>query len=218
MTYHFGCVVMAAGRSERFGENKLLRELDGKPLALRTLEAIPRDAFAKIITVTRFAEICQFSETLGFAVVENDAPEEGLSRTIRLGLAETADCDAVLFTVADQPMLSRETFLRLLAAWKPGRICAAAEAYYQWDGRRRHSLPLAGTPYEKTADEAAVVKVYSELCVGCGLCARRCPAGAIAVRQGKAQVSGGKCLGCGMCVKVCPKAAICDLRGRSTRG
>lgn len=127
MAYRFGCVVMAAGRSERFGENKLLRELDGKPLALRTLEAIPRDAFAKIITVTRFAEICQFSETLGFAVVENDAPEEGLSRTIRLGLAETADCDAVLFTVADQPMLSRETFLRLLAAWKPGRICAAAE-------------------------------------------------------------------------------------------
>lgn len=127
MAYRFGCVVMAAGRSERFGENKLLRELDGKPLALRTMEAIPRDAFAKIITVTRFAEIRQFSETLGFAVVENDAPEEGLSRTIRLGLAETADCDAVLFTVADQPMLSRETFLRLLAAWKPGRICAAAE-------------------------------------------------------------------------------------------
>ncbi|MDO4845649.1 MAG: nucleotidyltransferase family protein [Oscillospiraceae bacterium] len=127
MAYRFGCVVMAAGRSERFGENKLLRELDGKPLALRTLEAIPRDAFAKIITVTRFAEIRQFSETLGFAVVENDAPEEGLSRTIWLGLAETADCDAVLFTVADQPMLSRETFLRLLAAWKPGRICAAAE-------------------------------------------------------------------------------------------
>ena len=131
MTYHFGCVVMAAGRSERFGENKLLRELDGKPLALHTMEAIPREAFAKVVTVTRFAEIRKFSETLGFAVVENDAPEEGLSRTIRLGLAALSDCDAVLFTVADQPMLSRETFLRLLAAWKPGRICAASE-----NGRR----------------------------------------------------------------------------------
>lgn len=127
MAYRFGCVVMAAGRSERFGENKLLRELDGKPLALRTLEAIPRDAFEAVAVVTRFAEIAEDAQKRGFAVVENDAPEEGLSRTIRLGLAETADCDAVLFTVADQPMLSRETFLRLLAAWKPGRICAAAE-------------------------------------------------------------------------------------------
>ena len=131
MAYRFGCVVMAAGRSERFGENKLLRELDGKPLALRTLEAIPRDAFEAVAVVTRFAEIAEDAQKRGFAVVGNDAPEEGLSRTIRLGLAALPDCDAALFTVADQPMLSRGTFLRLLAAWKPGRVCAASE-----NGRR----------------------------------------------------------------------------------
>ena len=95
---------------------------------------------------------------------------------------------------------------------------AIAEAYYQYDGVRRLSLPLQGTPYEKTADEAAVVKIYPEWCVGCGLCARRCPAGAITIRGGKATVTGGKCLGCGMCVTLCPKNAICDLRGLISRG
>ena len=131
MGYKFGCVVMAAGASERFGENKLLRELEGKPLALRTLEAIPAEAFSAVAVVTRFAEISDAAQKLGFAVVENDAPEEGVSRTIRLGIQALSDCDAALFTVADQPMLSRGTFLRLLEAWKPGRICAAAE-----NGRR----------------------------------------------------------------------------------
>ena len=131
MSYRFGCIIMAAGQSERFGENKLLRELGGKPLALRTMEAIPKNAFSEIVTVTRFREIREFSDLLGFQAVENSAPEEGVSHTIKLGLAALGDCDAALFTVADQPLLSRETFLRLLAAWQPGRICAAA------DGDRR---------------------------------------------------------------------------------
>ena len=38
-----GCVVMAAGSSVRFGENKLAQLVDGKPIILRVLEAIPRE-------------------------------------------------------------------------------------------------------------------------------------------------------------------------------
>ena len=131
MAYSFGCVVMAAGASERFGENKLLRELAGRPVASYTLAAIPAEAFSKVVVVTRFAEIAALARSRGFTVTENDAPGEGVSRTIRLGLAEVSDCDAVLFTVADQPLLTGDTIRRILKAWRPGGICAAA------DGDRR---------------------------------------------------------------------------------
>ena len=38
-----GCVLLAAGNSVRFGENKLLTEIDGRLMIERALDAIPAD-------------------------------------------------------------------------------------------------------------------------------------------------------------------------------
>ena len=48
----------------------------------------------------------------------NDQPQEGLSRTIHLGLTALRDCDGVLFQVSDQPLLRRESVLRLTEQWR----------------------------------------------------------------------------------------------------
>jgi nitroreductase/NAD-dependent dihydropyrimidine dehydrogenase PreA subunit len=50
--------------------------------------------------------------------------------------------------------------------------------------------------------------IESELCTGCGLCVRVCPAATLSLRQGKAVVSGHRSLGCGHCAAVCPTGAI----------
>ncbi len=57
------------------------------------------------------------------------------------------------------------------------------------------------------------IKVDKSLCVACGLCAKVCPRGLIALREGrKAPISvlGFKslCVKCGHCVAVCPAAAL----------
>ena len=43
-----GCVVMAAGNARRFGANKLAAALEGKPLILRALEAVPEGLFSRV--------------------------------------------------------------------------------------------------------------------------------------------------------------------------
>lgn len=123
-----GCVVMAAGNARRFGANKLAAALEGKPLILRALEAVPKGLFARVEVVTQYPEIANLAANFGFGVLENKQPDLGLSHTIALGTRVLADCDAILYMVADQPLLAAETVSRVAAAWKetPERIVAAA--------------------------------------------------------------------------------------------
>ncbi len=104
-----GCLVMAAGSAKRFGENKLAVSFDGKRLIERIFEAIPKEKFFSLVVVTQYDEIEALAPRYGFRVVRNDRPDLGLSRTVRLGVEALHDCDAILFAVADQPLLRRES-------------------------------------------------------------------------------------------------------------
>ena len=113
-----GCVVMAAGSATRFGANKLTAQLRGRQLILRSLEAVPPEAFERVVVVTQYPEIMRIAADFHFAAILNDQPQEGLSRTIRLGLTALRDCDGALFQVADQPLLRRESVLALTEQWR----------------------------------------------------------------------------------------------------
>ena len=113
-----GCVVMAAGNARRFGGNKLLAETGGKPLFQRALEAVPRDCLAAVAVVSQYPEVLALAEAMGFAAVENRRPDLGVSRTIRLGLSALPPCGGVLFQVADQPWLRRESVAALVDFWR----------------------------------------------------------------------------------------------------
>ena len=129
-TLRIGCVVMAAGNASRFGENKLSREMGGKSLIRRALEAVPTEAFYRVAVVTQYPEVAALAEVFGFQAIENPHPEWGVSHTIHLGLSAMGDCDGVLFQVADQPLLRRETVARAAALWRehPETIVALAHS------------------------------------------------------------------------------------------
>ena len=120
-----GCVLMAAGFGRRFGGNKLTAELGcGETLIDRALSAIPADKLDRVVVVTQYPQVAAPAEKYGFTSLHNPHPERGQSESIRIGLAALEDCDAVLFLVADQPKLQKETVSRLLdfAAAHPDRI------------------------------------------------------------------------------------------------
>ena len=54
------------------------------------------------------------------------------------------------------------------------------------------------------------MKVMKDKCLGCGACASMCPANAIKMKDGKAEIDKNKCIKCGTCKDICPVGAITD--------
>lgn len=117
---------LASGNSRRFGENKLLHVLDGKPLYRHGLDMLAELAHERadctLTVVSRYAAVRAGAETLGVRAVDSPESEQGLSYTIRAGLdaLDLQDGDFIVFVVADQPYLTKETVTRLLDAAAPG--------------------------------------------------------------------------------------------------
>ena len=108
-------ILLAAGRSVRFGErDKLAEPFLGKPLAMHVVTALEEVPFA-----ARYAVCAATGVDLGgrgYTVIANDAPEEGQSRSVRLGVAAAAgqDIDAVVIALADMPRVTATQVFRLL--------------------------------------------------------------------------------------------------------
>ncbi len=137
-----GCVVMAAGNAARFGENKLAARANGKTLIECALDAVPTDRLDAVCVVTQYDEVEALARHRGFLCVRNDRPEDGLSRTVRLGTEALAgECGAILYLVADQPLLRRESVAALLDFYRadPERIVGASHG-----GRRGNPCVFPG--------------------------------------------------------------------------
>jgi molybdenum cofactor cytidylyltransferase len=113
-------IVLAAGRSSRMGSNKLLAELNGKPLLVHSVEALKASSVHDIIVVTGNepdrvqAALAPFGVTL----VHNANFAEGLSTSLKRGIAATpAEADAVLVCLGDMPRVDARTIDRLVAAF-----------------------------------------------------------------------------------------------------
>ena len=129
-------IFLAAGSAVRFGSNKLMATLNGRPVCLHTLarlqELTANRRDCDMTVVTRYPAILAMARDVGARVVDSPLSEQGLSYTIRAGLEalEPLDpADYLLFVVADQPWLSLETLEQMLDAAQEG--CLAATASWQ---------------------------------------------------------------------------------------
>lgn len=109
-----GVVLLAAGKSERFGANKLLAGFHGRPMVCCALEAAISLKAARTAVVSGCGEVSRLAEEPGCEVIVNDAPQLGQSHSIRLGVRAMQDMDAVLLMVCDQPSLTAASLERLV--------------------------------------------------------------------------------------------------------
>lgn len=130
----YAVIVLAAGSGKRFGSNKLLTSIHGKPLYEHMLQKLDALQAFPVYLVTGYEQIRAAAEEKGIRVVDNFEPELGISHSLKLGLItclkEEPQIEGVLFSVCDQPDLSLATMFTLIrtAMLHPGKIICCGHA------------------------------------------------------------------------------------------
>ena len=122
----FYMIYLAAGLSSRYGSNKLLEMVDGKPMFSHLLDILTimkeeEPHRYELVVVTAYDEIEEYVKELPIKVVRNHHQELGASHSIKLGLeacGEIGQHDHVMFAVADQPYVQEDELFGFIHMYK----------------------------------------------------------------------------------------------------
>lgn len=128
-------VLLASGASRRFGADKLLVSLDGRPLVRWSAEALAA-AVDEMVVVVRDESPGMRAALDGLPVrcVVNLDAERGMSSAIRAGIgALPRDAEAAIVALGDQPLIEPRAIGALVERWRAGGARAVQPRYD--DGR-----------------------------------------------------------------------------------
>lgn len=132
-------ILLAAGSSTRFGDNKLIQPLPDSKTSVAVQAALHmRTAVADCIAIVRAddqALIKQLSET-GIDIIINNDADSGISSSLRLGIQQRCGAFAWIVALADMPFIPPAIFLQVSHALQHGAMLAAP--VYQ--GQRGHPV------------------------------------------------------------------------------
>ncbi|MGH2985790.1 MAG: nucleotidyltransferase family protein [Solirubrobacterales bacterium] len=112
-----GGVVLAAGEGRRFGGPKQLAELGGRPLvehALAAMFAVPAIERIVVVLGAQAGRIRDHADLGGVEVVVAGDWSEGISASLRAGVAVLAEAEAVVVLLADQPLITPQVIAAVL--------------------------------------------------------------------------------------------------------
>jgi molybdenum cofactor cytidylyltransferase len=119
----FGLVLLAAGRGTRFGPApKLLGLLDGEPLVRHAARAALASRLGPVAVVlgAHGPAVRAALDGLDLTFVANPAHAEGLSTSLRAGLAALPKAEAVLVLLGDMPRIGAHHLRALADAYSEG--------------------------------------------------------------------------------------------------
>jgi molybdenum cofactor cytidylyltransferase len=115
-------IILAAGRSSRMGRNKLLLDLDGKPILCHAVDQALGAGLSEIVVVSGH-QASKVRAALGerpVKVIEAREHRLGMSASLKAGIrALHPKTEAVLVMLGDMPQVSAPLIQRLIAAYNP---------------------------------------------------------------------------------------------------
>lgn len=128
-----GIIILAAGASTRLGRPKQLLKFQYKTFIENVVETALETALQTVVVLGANAEkIKPEIENLPIEFVTNENWQSGMSSSIIKGLETSLEIEpnlsAVILLLCDQPFITKETILRLIAAQeKTGKAIVASE-------------------------------------------------------------------------------------------
>lgn len=167
-------IYLAGGSARRFGSNKLLYCLNGKPLfryGLETLVNVQKCYDNCTLTViSRYHEILSVAQSLGASVRFCAESIHGMSYTIRCAVHSIENLspdDYLIFMVADQPYITPLTIRRMIDIIKEKPLIASICFGERVGNPAMFSATLAEELCYLTGDQGgrAVIRKYPGECL-----------------------------------------------------
>lgn len=139
-------IVLAAGSATRFGSLKQLAEIEDTPLVARAVAAVAGVAALDpiVLVVGAQAELVEQAVPEGrHRTVRCERWADGVSASIRCGVAAAGPVDAAMILLADQPLVTAALVRRVLADGMPALAKGTHDAARPiWEGQPGHPVLL----------------------------------------------------------------------------
>ncbi|MEO8744204.1 MAG: nucleotidyltransferase family protein [Candidatus Dormiibacterota bacterium] len=114
-----GAIVLAAGSSSRMsGPQKLLLDLDGKPMIRHAIESASEGGCHQVVAVYA-DEVVRDAVDGAAELIHNPRARTGMASSLQAGLrAMRPEIEAAIVVLGDQPLVGSRTVAALLRAWR----------------------------------------------------------------------------------------------------
>ena len=117
------CIVLAAGKSTRFGADKRqTRNASGQTLLDLTLSSIPPIFHRHILVLHPGDETLGTQHENKWQVIYADLAVHGMGHSIAAAVTQVTDCVGALIVLADMPLVMPETYSLLQRSTAPEKI------------------------------------------------------------------------------------------------
>ena len=114
-------IILAAGSASRMGQAKQLLPLGSRPMLWHVAQAACQSRLDEVIVVTGAAvePVSLCIADLPLRIVHNPDWQQGQAGSIQTALRSLPpNCDAVLFLLADQPLITSQLINELISHWQ----------------------------------------------------------------------------------------------------